>query len=1644
MKLRKGILLTALTLAAISILGTSNSVQAATAINSKTLNIKAVRSSGYGYKVVNNSTKYIWKIYNTRNDINETFYCIKGGPGFGSDSMDTAIGEAEYTEVFDMRKPSTITPTYRTPLQLIYGTKDYERLMWVLDQCYVPAKSNASTEDRKIAEDSKKALLDAVEAYAKKYPQIYENTSDFNDRLVDNLTTDDIDAIQQLAVWYYTNNDDYHVENNPTIQLGYQDATYAALNSNDDEDNARIHAMNALFDYLTKTPKAAGFSYDYETTGTTSSPVEIEQTNPIVEKDGTRYVVGPYKINQLRNITYTLNANFTDGNGMTIADVKFLNSNKTEMAAGTTIKDLVGQNFYISIPATTNATNIKMRITGNYFDTTINYWSVANPDPRKDQPVVQIEKGNKPITGEIDAQKEPDKEFDLALRKFIISVAGKTLTGTDSREPVITATELQNLANKQATGCNNTTAKKEHRKDALKVKTGDRVVYKIRVYNEGEIAGWATKVTDYLPEGLKFLPANQSTINAAYGWTNPNGDGKTIETTYLAGHKLNAFNGTTLDYEDLQIECEVIATPGATTKSLKNVAEITEHKDENGNTGTNLKDRDSVPGSLTPDQINNYGEEPNDYQDDDDFEHLILEPEIPQKEFDLALRKFITSIDGKALTGANSREPVITPEELQRLANKQATGIDNTSAKKEHRKDALTVQTGNKVVYTIRIYNEGEVDGWATEITDHLPSGLQFVPATQSTINATYGWTVSADGRTVTTNYLAAENKKINAFNGTNLDYEDVQIECEVIAVAGSSIKNLKNIAEITGNKDEDGNTNRDMDRDSTPDNLTDDQINNYGNTSKEDDDDFEDLKLLPKDEKEFDLALRKFISEVSSGGVNFNVPYNGKYKEYDVIGAIKIPKTNIEYPIFAINSSSTLGMGVAFANGVDPNQIGNATYEGQNSQDDKFFSENKNLSSGDEIYIKDETGKTIIYKVYRTYETNTDDFEYSTRETNGKREISLTTPTDDGAKRLIVLARESGEVTSGKKHNLTSREPVVDVKPLLEGKTTANYNHTKQPVGVSNNDIVTYTIRVYNEGQVDGYINEITDYLPPQLEFLIDDELNKQYGWQIVEGSNGRIVKTDITSPKTNNSANRDLIYAQRREGNDKVLLNAFGYEEGDTLDYIDVQIRCRVKENISLYEKITNIAEITEFTDREGNEVIDRDSQEENVVLPTDDTLPEYKDPEIESKIPYIPGQQDDDDFEKLVLQVFDLALRKFITGVTNGETTTDITNRAPVFVKNGNEYKYEHTKEPVEVANGNTVIYTLRIFNEGNVAGYASKVKDDLPEGLEFLPGHSINTAFMWKMYKEDGTETKDVKEAKYIETDFLSKEKEKTEKENLIAAFNPQTMSMPDYRDVKIAFKVTEPNTSDRIIINQAQISDDTDEEGNPVDDVDSTPDEWNEGEDDQDIEKIKVKYFDLSLKKWVTEAIVTVDGKTTVTKSGHTGNENPEPPMKVEIPYGKTNTIVVKFRFNIKVTNEGEIAGYAKEIEDYIPEGLKFVAKDNPKWKEKDGRVTTDQLKDKLLQPGESATVNIVLTWINGKNNMGEKVNWAEISKDENEYNSPDIDSTPGNKIKGEDDIDQAPVLLSPATGSNPTYAMLILGCTVILAGGIFLIKKFVI
>ena len=76
--------------------------------------------------------------------------------------------------------------------------------------------------------------------------------------------------------------------------------------------------------------------------------------------------------------------------------------------------------------------------------------------------------------------------------------------------------------------------------------------------------------------------------------------------------------------------------------------------------------------------------------------------------------------------------------------------------------------------------------------------------------------------------------------------------------------------------------------------------------------------------------------------------------------------------------------------------------------------------------------------------------------------------------------------------------------------------------------------------------------------------------------------------------------------------------------------------------------------------------------------------------------------------------------------------------------------------------------------------------------------------------------------------------------------------------------------------------------------------------------------------------------------------------------------------------------------------------------------------------------------------MGVMINTAEISEDENESDTPDIDSTPNNKEEGEDDIDDAPVALTMVTGSAPTYIAIGAGTLAILAGGVFLIKRYIV
>lgn len=132
-------------------------------------------------------------------------------------------------------------------------------------------------------------------------------------------------------------------------------------------------------------------------------------------------------------------------------------------------------------------------------------------------------------------------------------------------------------------------------------------------------------------------------------------------------------------------------------------------------------------------------------------------------------------------------------------------------------------------------------------------------------------------------------------------------------------------------------------------------------------------------------------------------------YKGFAVVGTIQIPAINIKYPILEKNTKKSLETSVVLmytSNGL--NEVGNSVIIGHNYRNGTMFSNVKKLEKGDIIYVTDMLGRKVKYTIYDMYRTSGSDGKYITRNTEGKREISLSTCTDDSKARTIVLAKES------------------------------------------------------------------------------------------------------------------------------------------------------------------------------------------------------------------------------------------------------------------------------------------------------------------------------------------------------------------------------------------------------------------------------------------------------------------------------------------------------------------------------------------------------------------------------------------------------------------------------------------------------------
>ena len=129
-------------------------------------------------------------------------------------------------------------------------------------------------------------------------------------------------------------------------------------------------------------------------------------------------------------------------------------------------------------------------------------------------------------------------------------------------------------------------------------------------------------------------------------------------------------------------------------------------------------------------------------------------------------------------------------------------------------------------------------------------------------------------------------------------------------------------------------------------------------------------------------------------------------YKGFGVLGTMEIPATNFSYPVLEKVTKKSIETAVAFLYGTGLNEPGNTVIIGHNYRNGLFFSNNKKLKIGDVIYVTDNNGNRVTYKIYNKFETTPEDASFYQRDTGGKSEITLSTCTDDSKARLIIFAR--------------------------------------------------------------------------------------------------------------------------------------------------------------------------------------------------------------------------------------------------------------------------------------------------------------------------------------------------------------------------------------------------------------------------------------------------------------------------------------------------------------------------------------------------------------------------------------------------------------------------------------------------------------
>ena len=185
-------------------------------------------------------------------------------------------------------------------------------------------------------------------------------------------------------------------------------------------------------------------------------------------------------------------------------------------------------------------------------------------------------------------------------------------------------------------------------------------------------------------------------------------------------------------------------------------------------------------------------------------------------------------------------------------------------------------------------------------------------------------------------------------------------------------------------------------------DNVVDDTTIKFANNS---------IVVILNTEDPFEVIYTEPVVEETGDNIEWRETAAGT--RYYAVATVNIPSINCTYPVITGNELSSaqldelLKISPCKFWGPDPNDVGNFCIVGHNYRSNKFFSHVPDMSIGETVEITDMNGEKLIYKVYDKYVVEPDDVTCTTQRTNGLKEVTLITCTDDSKLRVIVKARE-------------------------------------------------------------------------------------------------------------------------------------------------------------------------------------------------------------------------------------------------------------------------------------------------------------------------------------------------------------------------------------------------------------------------------------------------------------------------------------------------------------------------------------------------------------------------------------------------------------------------------------------------------------